>query len=108
MSYSLPHALEWVLPDVLSGVYRLFLKVPTVVPHIALPEPATTWRHVSIDDTGLSVYTVQMALRTSLAVNVRLEAVFLDEPTLDQMHALEDFASSIRKRGLPALVSGQF
>jgi hypothetical protein len=99
--------LEWILPDVLPGVCRILLRVPTFT-HLGLPQPATTWHHVKIDDTGLSVFTVKMALRTPMAVSIHLEAIFLEEPTLDQMDALEDFAKRMSSKGLPALVAGQF
>jgi hypothetical protein len=101
-------ALQWTLPDVLPGVCRLFLRMPVGSSHMAPPMPATRLVQVSLDDSGLSVYAVQLALRTHLAIPLVLEAVFLDEPTLDHMEGLHEFARRLCQHGLPALIAGQF
>jgi hypothetical protein len=101
-------ALEWTLPDVLPGICRLFLRVPMVLPTHTLPQPTTHWCTIALPETDLCLYRVRIALRTLNGINTQLQAVFLEEPRLDQMKALDAYAAGLAKHGLPALVAGQF
>ena len=101
-------SLEWTLPDLLPGICRLFLSVPMLAPLSALPEQAVRWQAIHLPGTDLAVYTVRIALRTHGGPAAELEAIFLEEPRLDQMLALDSYAQGLAKRGLPALVAGQF
>jgi hypothetical protein len=103
-----PTALEWTLPDVLPGICRMFLRVPTTAQAGSLPAQAIFWRAIHLPGTDLALYTVRIALRTMGGPAAELEAIFLEEPRLDQMLALDAYAQGLAKHGLPALVAGRF
>lgn len=93
---------EWPLPDVMPSVCRLFLSLPAQ--DNALPAAAFEWQEVWLDETGLTLYCT----RQTLANGSVLEAVFVSEPTLDQLDALQDFADRLEQRGMPTLIEGWY
>ena len=99
---------EWVLPDVLPGICRLFLHLHVTGTVEKSGRTATHWRTIDLGAAGLKMYRIYIDLDTPLAGAARLEAIFPDEPTLDQMEALVDLASRIEQGGVPALVGGRF
>ncbi len=93
---------EWPLPDVMPGVCRLFLSLPG--PDEALTTAAFEWQEVLLDETALSLFCT----RQLLANGTLLEGVFVNEPTLDQLDALQDFACRLEQRGMPTLIEGWY
>lgn len=99
--------LEWVLPDVLPGVCRLFLHVE-LLPEPPLNLQPTRWRYIPLEGDFLEVLSITMGLRAPLSGRTWLEALFVEEPTLDQLDALHELALRLEDTGLPAIVSGRF
>ncbi|MEJ1928962.1 hypothetical protein WDZ92_01630 [Nostoc sp. NIES-2111] len=102
-----PGTLEWVLPDVLPGICRLFLHVEMLPERPAGLQP-TRWQLIPLEDSYLEVLSITIGLRAPLSGRTWLEALFIDEPTLDQLDALHELALRLEERGLPAIVSGRF
>jgi|GEM_PF-4853089 len=98
--------MECALPDVLPGICRLFLHIPSQAASLLGSAPRTTpWEPIVLGDTGVALYRVKLALLTEGYLQAYIEAVFLEEPRLDQLYVLGQYAASLGKQGLPALLA---